>query len=912
MLSSAWAAINSAMRQQSEVITNYLDDAHHDAIVLSHAPNIQAIIARLKKQPDNLHDTEAHKLHLSLAKQFSNLIEEKGYLQIRLIDAQSGMEIVRVDRPDSDMLSPSITPIEALQNKGDRDYVKQGSILHRDEVYISDVSLNREFGKIVIPQQATQRFVVGVFEEYRALEESIDIFQLIAYIRHFDHELSTATIRAVQTGNLSWKEHYNYIAPRLDIALEQAKHFLSDDLHYLIQRITKANIRLIEREEVAFNLVSEGLTNIAESIIIGEEYARFKKDYKQALENLLRALEDKNTSPNNSDEPLALIVINTNFQDVLSSFDALKTYETVLTNSDGNFLYHPEASKQFAFEFNQAAPAIMDEEEELWSQLMSGDKQTPYFDHHDELHVSKKIFFGDDNSGKFLGLILAKQKDVVLQPIYELSTFYAFTSLFAILISLSIILFIISKLIHPIYTLTEQASSIAKGDLKTRLPIIESDDEVGRLTRAFTRLIDKLQNQSRATEAQAIKVETLNDKLEERIAERTAELIEATERANAASNAKTEFLATMSHEIRTPMNGMLGMAQLLANTELNEQQKSHVSTILSSGESLLSIINDILDFSKIEAGKLELEPIPFNLRGVLQETLKLMHLRAKEKGLKLQVSYPAQLHSTFLGDPGRLRQIILNLVGNAIKFTAQGKVEIRVSVEDIDETNSKLCLRVIDTGIGISEEKQAQLFSSFHQADSSTTRKFGGTGLGLAICKKLVALMDGEIQCESQYGEGSVFWFCLSLPRTDDTLTENAKESKEKFSHQEEIRDLPKAKVLLVEDNHINQIVATTLLEGLGLEFELAENGIEAINKWQNGHYNLILMDCLMPEMDGYEATRQIRSLEKENEHITIIAVTANVLPSDQEACKEAGMDDFVAKPLDFNLLHSALQKWLT
>lgn len=904
--------MNSSLRQQSESITRYLDNARHDAIVLSHAPNLQRIIQKQADRQTEAHSHEAHILHLELANQFARLIEENGYLQIRLIDTATGMEIVRVDRPDSQTLIPTNTPIDQLQYKGDSDYVLRGAKLNRDEVYISDVNLNRELGRIIQPPQPTQRFVVGVFKEHQLFQEKIDIFDLIEYIRHFDHELSTSTIRAFQTGNLSWREHYNYIAPRLEIALNKARSFLDQDLHHQIDRINEANIALIQHEEQAFKFVSQGLVNAAESIITGDEYSQQKDIYRQSLESLIRTLEQQNTESTLKRKPEALIVINTNFQDVLSSFKALTTHETTLTNQKGQFLYHEDEAQQFSFEFREGAPTLADEEQELWAQLSQGIKGKPHVDHHEELHVSKRIFFGDDNSGKFLGLVLAKQKDEVLKPIYELSRFTAFTTLFAISISLSIIFFIISKLILPISTLTKHAVRIAEGDLKKKLPIMEGKDEVGLLARAFTRLIDKLQAQSHATELQAMKVKALNDELEQRITERTTELKAATERAQAASNAKTEFLATMSHEIRTPMNGILGMAQHLSKTDLSEKQKDHVSTMIYSGESLLSIINDILDFSKIEAGKLELEPIPFDMRKIIQEALKLMHSRAKEKGLQLQINFSAESHSLFLGDPGRLRQIILNLVGNAIKFTPKGKVEIRVNVEELDEHNSKLSISVIDTGIGISKDKKEHLFSSFQQADSSTTRKFGGTGLGLAICKKLIELMHGQIGCESNYGEGSEFWFCINLPRTEHALLEKTEESQMKVSKIEnETPDLPNARVLLVEDNHINQIVATALLEGLGLQYDVAENGIEAIEKWKSGAYDLVLMDCLMPEMDGYEATRQIRALEKDDEHITIIAVTANVLPSDRDACRAAGMDDFVSKPFDFNILYKALDKWL-
>lgn len=908
MLNGAWNEMNSSLRQQSESITRYLDGARHDAIILSHAPNIQKILDSLEDKPDHTNQKN-NNLHLELANQFAHLIEEKGYLQIRLIDVQSGMEVVRVDRPDANTLIPVNKPVDQLQYKGDSKYVQQGALLNHDEIYISDINLNREFGEIIKPFQPTQRFVVGVFEEHLLSHHKVDIYKLIEHFRHFDQELSTASIRAVQTGNLFWREHYNYIVPRLDIALKKAKTFLNKDLHYLIDRIDKANTNLIRKEEAAFDLAALGLSDKGEYLILSDEYRQQKREYRQAIEDLLKKLNINKENTRRAPGPRALIVINTNFQDVLSSFEAQQTHETVLTNSKGQFLFHKDESQQFAFEFNDDATTLEDVEGKLWTDLVQGIKSQPHFDHHGELHVSKRLFFSNENSDRFLGLVLAKQKDKVLEPIYELSTFTAYTSLTVILISLVIVLLIISNIIRPISTLTEQATSIAKGDLQRKLPVFENIDEVGRLTRAFTRLIDKLQAQSQATEVQAREVEALNNKLEERITERTAALNSATQRAEAASQAKTEFLATMSHEIRTPMNGMLGMAQLLSETNLNKIQQDYISTIVVSGDNLLSIIDDILDFSKIEAGKLELEPIKFDMREVIRDILKLMNGRAKEKEIQLLIKYPSKAHCFFLGDPGRIRQIIINLVGNAIKFTPQGKVEISVEVNELDDCKSRLCISVTDSGIGISSDNQAKLFKAFQQADSSTTRQFGGTGLGLAICKKLVDLMAGDIGCNSEPDKGSSFWFCIDLPRADKTNTDQA--NSQSSADRESLSIPLNSKVLLVEDNHINQLVATTLLESLELEHEVAENGIAAISKWKRGDYDLILMDCLMPEMDGYEATRQIRALEKEGEHIPIIAVTANVLPSDQEACKEAGMDDFVSKPLDFNLLKESLARWL-
>jgi len=373
--------------------------------------------------------------------------------------------------------------------------------------------------------------------------------------------------------------------------------------------------------------------------------------------------------------------------------------------------------------------------------------------------------------------------------------------------------------------------------------------------------------------------------------------------AEAANHAKSAFLATMSHEIRTPLNGVLGMAQAMAAGELSGQQRQRLSIISQSGETLLAILNDILDLSKMEAGKIELERREFDLREQVQGVCANFETLADAKGVRLSHRLDADAAGIYLGDDVRLRQILTNLVGNAVKFTESGEVSVVVG-----RAEAGLCLKVRDTGIGIPPEALGRLFEDFEQADASTTRRFGGTGLGLAICRRLAQHMGGTIGAASEEGRGAVFTVVLPLPRLRDSIAEPAMATPPAAAPLErEIR------VLAAEDNTINQLVLKTLLEQVGITPHLVANGREAVEAWSREAWDVILMDVQMPEMDGLAATREIRSREKaEGRWATpIIALTANALSHQVGEYRQIGMDDHVAKPIEAVRLFAALEQAL-
>lgn len=491
---------------------------------------------------------------------------------------------------------------------------------------------------------------------------------------------------------------------------------------------------------------------------------------------------------------------------------------------------------------------------------------------------------GDDYLGR---VIVGMSDDAFSQRQQEIVIKAGILALFALLFTFLLARRLAMSLAKPISDMGHAVKAIQKGEFKTQVPEVD-DSELGHLARHINNLASALEKAS-TEQKQAM-----------------AQMIQAREEAEQANRTKSEFLAMMSHELRTPMNGVLGMLQLLETTPLTSEQADYTAVASESTGHLLKVINDILDFSRIERTTLELEHIAFNLSELISSSVQSFQHSAQQRGLGLHLQLPQgidQLQVT--GDPTRIRQILLNLIGNALKFTEHGQVEVEARWRALDAQQVWFTCAVRDTGIGIDSDRLEMMFVAFQQADSSISRRYGGTGLGLAIARTLAERMGGQLRGESREGLGSTFTLEMPLALASATATLLPAQDVEGQAAWEG------GQILLVEDNPVNQSVIEAMLRSLGFEVVTALDGLQAVEQVREQRFAAVLMDCRLPVVDGYEATRRIRLLPN-GAQVPIIALTANALQGDRERCLAAGMNDYLSKPFKRTELQQVLQRWLS
>ncbi len=856
----------------SAYIHSKLDELKNDVQFLSYTPPISGLIrARNGGGYDKAQKSTTKQWKDRLATIFLELMHaKKHYVQVRLIGLEdNGKELVRAERVGT-RIRRSLE--DELQGKKSESYYKKALSLDRNQIFLSKFSANKEFGKITLPIQMVLRAATPIYETRKKPFGFIiininynQIFSSLKYLTSGDSDYFVAD----SDGNillhsnpkfnigrdLSTIKKINDYMPELSAIFEEDKNIITKEIH-------KNTDKVVVSKKLRYDPVNP--SKYLSIFLITDKSKIIKKVNEGTRQDLLI---------------ISLLII---FSVILSSYFSkfitgpikkLTTFAENIGKGDGTVNIDPGIKSQD--EIGALAQKLTQMSSEIDRKNLALLNQKDALDHSAivaETDSKGRITYVND---KLLEVSKYSREELLGQDHRILNSGH-----------------------HPKEFFVDLWKTISKGEpWQNEVCNRAKDDSIYWVDTT----IFPVRDGKKISKYVAIRFDITDRKIAE------DKLIEAKESAQRATRSKSEFLANMSHEIRTPMNGIIGFTTLLLDQNLTKEQEDNVNIIRNCGEHLLVLINDFLDFAKIESGKLQIENHPFDIEQAFDSLTYIVDHLASQKGVNVDISVSPNIPRNIVSDPTRLRQILINLVSNAVKFTSEGNVWIKVDAVPKEGKTYEYHFSVKDTGIGISQENITKLFTVFAQADASTTRKYGGTGLGLSICKKLVELMGGKIWVESEVGVGSTFHFTIVAETVEAKDVKQYKDKKENVDTN--LGNNKPLKILIAEDNKINQKLSLGLLSKLNYQADVVENGKIALDVTLKSNYDVILMDVQMPEMDGLESTRQICRKMPGDKRPVIIGLTANAMSGDREKCLLAGMSDYVPKPIRLKSLADALEK---